>query len=152
MATRTIDVVRGALNDLLVVHTVGPGPVPHSPQPADNVLCHPAVLCQLAAKLLDHAIDVVELSLVARGCRHRHSCRHIRAIHTVHHGDMLLLLLLLLLVMSKNLMLLGLRGVLIGRSLLELLLIRLLVLLLLLVMTRRGCRRRRRRSGRWRRR
>lgn len=72
-----------------------PRSVPHSSQSADNILCNSAILGQLSTKLLDHAIDVIEFSLVARRRGNRHSRSHIGPIHAVHHSDLLLLPLVL---------------------------------------------------------
>jgi hypothetical protein len=91
----TIYIFRGTFNDLLVVGAMCPRSVSHSSQSTDDILCNSTVLRQLSTKLLDHAVDIIEFSLVARRRGNRHSRSHVGPIHAVHHGDLLLLPLML---------------------------------------------------------
>lgn len=114
--------------------------VPHSAQSADNVLGDPPVVGQLSTQLLDHAVDVVELGLVAGGRGRGHDSAHVGAVHAVHllllllmvEGLLLELLLLLLMLLLEVLLLeIVLLELLLVESLLELLLLLLLLLLLM---------------------
>lgn len=92
----TTEVLCGAVYHLVVSQSMRPGAIPYATQPADNVFSDATILRELAAQLLDHAVDVVELSLVASGSGHGHAGGHVCAVHAVHHVCVVLRVLLVL--------------------------------------------------------
>jgi hypothetical protein len=82
---------------------VCPGATAHAADAGDDLLEGALVVGELAAQLLYHAVDVVELGLVTgRGGEGHHAAGHVGAVDAVHGselwlGDLLLGLLLLIL-------------------------------------------------------
>lgn len=69
-------------------------PVTDAAQARDNVLGDTAIVGQLPAQLLDHAVDVVELGLVACRGGHRGRGAHVGAVDAVDAGIRVMGLLL----------------------------------------------------------
>ncbi|KAJ6443531.1 hypothetical protein O9K51_04710 [Purpureocillium lavendulum] len=114
---RTLEVVGGGAHQVIVGEALGAGAGAHPAEPADNILGDASVVGELAAQLLDHAVDVVELGLVAggRGRRSRHG-GHVGAVDAVHGCVLRLRLRLLLLLLLLRAVLLILRLLLLGRG------------------------------------
>ena len=93
----TLHVVGGRVDEVVVPNRLFPCAAAHAPDAGDNFLEGALVLGELAAQFLDHAVDVVELGLVAgRGGQADHGAGHV-AVDAVHGKDLRLRQLLLLL-------------------------------------------------------
>lgn len=92
MFVRTVDVVGGIVNQIIVVYALSPCAAAYPAETRDNILSHATVLRELLTQLLDHAVDVVQLGLLTcRGGHAAHAGRHVAAVHSVHEYELLVL-------------------------------------------------------------
>lgn len=81
---RTVDLFSRGINHLTIVEVLCFGLVPYAAKPCDYLFCDSSVVGKLSAELLNHAIDVVQLGLVAG--RSWHGQASTRAWHVSVHA------------------------------------------------------------------
>lgn len=89
---RTKNVVCSVVNEVVVTHSLRPRATAHPSKTRDDILGDATILRKLPAQLFDHAINVVELGLLAGRSGHAaHAVGHIAAVHSVHEDELLVL-------------------------------------------------------------